>query len=185
MSPTCPVLLRLVCCVFGFFELLLKTFMRRHFLIYIYIIYIYIICIYIYIHDVLGTGTVIGVPSPAVLHIFGSYGPILFPSIFKCKKFPKQRSCGRICGTDARLMTVAGFEAMDVRTIRGMGFEICRDDSREEASAWCSPAWSVLSLCVCHIPLLMSDISMKFFEIPSHIFSYFLIRPDKTQLLVC
>ena len=48
MSPTCPVLLRLVCCVFGFFELLLKTFMRRHFLIYIYIYYIYHMYIYIY-----------------------------------------------------------------------------------------------------------------------------------------
>ena len=45
-------------------------------------IYIHISYIYIYLHNVLGTGTVIGVPSPAVLHIFGQlpYGPILFPS---------------------------------------------------------------------------------------------------------
>lgn len=161
MSSTCSVLLRLVCCVFGFFELLLMTFMMSHFLIYISYIYISTQCPR-YRHSHWCSFTC----SPSHFwQLWADFVPI--------------------CGTDARWMTVAGFEAMDVRIIRGMGRSAGMTSSREEASAWCSPAWSVLSLCVCHIPLLMSHISMKFFEIPSHIVSYLLIRLDKTQLVVC
>ena len=177
MSPTCPVLLRLVCCVFGFFELLLKTFVRSHFLIYIiYHIYIYTQC-----------------PRYRHSHWFSfTCSPSHFWQLW-ADFVPKHLQMQEI--SQAERLWQDLWHRRSINDGGRLWSYGCSDHSRDGLRDL--PGWLergsicmvfsglVLSLCVCHIPLLMSDISMKFFEIPSHIFSYFLIRPDKTQFLVC